>query len=77
MYMSIFLIICMSTLLHRIAEREKRRGWLWAAMTAIVMIVLLFKVGLSGAMGAIVGFVLMFALMTIANIYSPINKGPF
>lgn len=77
MYMSIFLIICISTLMYRIAEKEKRRGWLWAAMTTLLIIMLLFKLGMSGGLAAIAGFLLMFVLMTLANVYKPVNKGPF
>jgi hypothetical protein len=74
--MAIFLIICMSTLMYRVAEREKRRGWLWSAMTTIVML-LLYQMNFATYATAIAGLLLMFVLMTLANIYRPVNKGPF
>jgi MFS-type transporter involved in bile tolerance (Atg22 family) len=76
MYIQIFLIICMATCMHRIAEREKRRGWLWASITGIV-IVLLGQLLQSAYAPSIAGFIVCFILMTLANIYKPVNKGPF
>jgi hypothetical protein len=76
MYIAIFLIISMSTCMYKIAALEKRRGWLWAGMTTVA-IVLLYQMMSSTYAPPIIGFVLMFALMTLANIYKPVNKGPF
>ena len=61
--MLVLLCMCM----YRIAEIEKRRGWVWAFI-ALFLIILLQSVW---------GYVLAFVFMTMANIYRPVNKGPF
>lgn len=66
----------MSTLMYRVAEEERRRGWLWGSTTAII-ISLLYQVMSSTYLPPFVGLIVAFLLMTVANIYKPADKGPF
>ncbi len=75
MYIGIFLIICAAVFMYRVAQYEKRRGWLWGSLTAII-IVLLSQVILSTYLPAVAGVILAYMLMMVANIYKPVNKGP-
>lgn len=59
----------------RVAQYEKRRGWLWGSLTAMV-IVLLSQVILSTYLPSLVGVILAYMLMLAANIYKPVKKGP-
>jgi len=61
--MLILLCMCM----YRIAELDKRRGWVWASITFFLVVLL----------QSVLGVVLTFILMIVANIYKPVNKGPF
>jgi hypothetical protein len=61
--MLILLCMCM----YRIAELDKRRGWVWASITFFLIVLL----------QSVLGVVLTFILMILANIYRPVNKGPF
>ena len=61
--MLVLLCMCM----YRIAELEKRRGWLWAFIA--LFMVMLFQ--------SVWGYVLAFVLMLLADIYRPVKKGPF
>ncbi|MCG8506978.1 MAG: hypothetical protein MI755_20405 [Sphingomonadales bacterium] len=66
----------MSTFMYRVAELEKRRGWLWAGICAVVIVTIgqwLSSTYLSSFGGATVTFM----MMTIANVIKPVNKGPF
>ena len=58
-----------------IAEREKRRGWLWGLLTALLSAGLQVTF-IPGYWGAVLGLLAAFALMTYANIKYPVNKGP-
>ena len=75
MYIGVFLIICASVFMYRVAEYEKRRGWLWASLTAVTT-VLLYQVMLSTYVPPIAAVIASFILMTLANIYKPVSKGP-
>lgn len=57
-----------------IAERERRRGWLWGLITALISYVIqTFLIG--GYFGAVLAFFAAIALMTYANIKKPVKKG--
>ena len=59
-----------------IARLEKRRPWIWGPLTfAVSGVIQTFLV--SGYWGAVTGFLLSFAAMTVANIKAPVNKGPY
>ena len=75
MYIGIFLIICAAVLMFRVAQYEKRRGWLWGSLTALI-IMLLSQVILSTYLPSLVGVILAYMIMMAANIYRPVNKGP-
>lgn len=62
--------------IYRIAEHEKRRGWLWASFTALcsVFLQLVLHLGYWGAASAVI---LTYAAMVLVNIKRPVNKGPF
>lgn len=57
------------------AQREKRRPWMWGPLTfaisALIQLILI-----QGYWGAVLGFLVSFALMIWANIKHPVNKGP-
>ncbi len=61
--MLVMLCMCM----YRIAEIERRRGWLWAFIAFMCM----------SLVQSAFGYLLAFILMILANIYKPVNKGPF
>jgi hypothetical protein len=70
--LSIFFGIC----IYGMAEREKRRGWLWGPgyymLSALVQTTLI-----QGYWGAVLSLVLAIATMTWANMKYPVKKGPF
>lgn len=69
--LTIFFCICM----FGIAEREKRSGWVWVAITLALSAsfqLLLFP----GYWGAVCGLVSAIALMTYMNMKHPVRKGP-
>jgi hypothetical protein len=57
------------------AEREKRRPWLWGLLTAMLSACIQNFV-ISGYWGAVLGLLSAFSLMTYANFKYPVNKGP-
>lgn len=58
-----------------LAEHEKRRGWLWGSCCFLVSAgIQTFLI--QGYFGAVLGFVVMFAAMTWANMRYPVKKGP-
>lgn len=70
------LLILFSVCIYRVAELDRRRGWLWAAINVIVT-VLISQLIVSAYFSSVAGLLLSFALMTAANIYKPVKKGPF
>lgn len=70
--LTLFFSICM----YRIAEHEKRRGWLWALLTFTISASLQHALEL-GYWGAVLGLASAYGLMTVLNIYRPVRKGPF
>ena len=61
------LLILLCICIYRIAEFEKRRGWVWAGITFFLVVLL----------QSVLGVVLAFIFMTLANMYKPVKKGPF
>ena len=41
MYFKLFLIICACTFMYRVAEYERKKGWLWGLFTCMLCVVLL------------------------------------
>jgi NADH:ubiquinone oxidoreductase subunit 6 (subunit J) len=70
------LTLLFSICMYQIAEREKRRGWLWGSGT-FAWSALLQYVVVAGYWGAVLGLLSSYAAMTYANIKYPVNKGPF
>jgi hypothetical protein len=70
------LTLLFSVCMYRFAELEKRRGWLWGLLTFAIS-ALCQQFLLAGYWGAVTGFVASYALMTVAIIRQPVNKGPF
>ena len=68
------LTLLFSIAIAGMAEREKRRGWLWgliaAALSASIQTFLI-----QGYWGAVLGLLAAFALMTYANCKYPVKKG--
>ncbi len=57
-----------------IAEREKRRSWLWGLLTALISFIIQTTL-IGGYFGAVLAFFVAFGLMTYANIKKPVKKG--
>ena len=57
-----------------IAEREKRRGWLWGLLTALISFLIQTTL-IGGYFGAVLAFFVAIGLMTYANIKMPVKKG--
>lgn len=57
------------------AERDKRRGWLWGLVAALLSAAIQTFV-ISGYWGAVLGLLAAFALMTYANIRYPVKREP-
>jgi asparagine N-glycosylation enzyme membrane subunit Stt3 len=57
-----------------IAEREKRRPWLWGLLTALISFIVQTTL-IGGYFGAVLSFFIAFGLMTYANIRKPVKKG--
>ena len=70
--LTVLFCICM----YRIAQLEKRRGWLWALITALASVTLQTALGLA-YWGAVSGLLLAYGAMAIANARNPVRKGPF
>lgn len=70
------LTLLFSISMYGIAEREKRRGWIWGPATFIVS-ALIQQFLIAGYWGAVLGFFTVFAAMTVAIIKHPVKKGPF
>ena len=70
--LTLFFSICM----YKIAEREKRRPWLWGALTFAVSAAIQHLL-IAGYWGAVAGLMVSFGAMTAANIWRPVGKGPF
>ena len=69
------LTLLFSIAMAGIAEREKRRVWLWGFLTfAICALIQTFLI--QGYWGAVVGFALSFSAMIWANTKYPVKKGP-
>ena len=75
MYIRVLLIACVAVFIYRIAEHEKRRGWLWAGLS-VLCVFFLYENTVSLFIPPIVGLVIVFALMTLANVIWPVRKGP-
>ena len=56
------------------AEREKRRGWLWGLIAALLSAGIQVTL-VQGYWGAVLGLFASIALMTYANIKKPVKKG--
>ena len=69
------LTILFAVAIAGMAERDKRRGWLWGLLTALLSAsIQTFLV--SGYWGAVLGLLGAFAAMTYANIRYPVKRGP-
>ena len=75
-YIPYFILFCMCVLMYRIAEFEKRRGWLWGLIT-LVIIVVLGQAIRSAYLSAFIGMAIAFCTMIAMNIVKPVKKGPF
>ncbi len=75
MYVQVLLIACVAVFMYRIAEHEKRRGWLWAGLS-VLCVFALYQAMASLLIPPIGGLVIVFVLMTLANAFKPVNKGP-
>ena len=62
------LMIAACVVMYAIAEADKRRGWLWFAITLCIT-VFLGRVTNLGNWTARLGFILAFAGMWMANVY--------
>ncbi len=58
-YMALFLMICAASLMGKIAEYEKRRGWLWGLIT----------VGLAVLLSSLIASKIVFFLATVLTAY--------
>jgi hypothetical protein len=56
------------------AEREKRRGWLWGLISALLSASIQYTL-VQGYWGAVLGLLASIALMTYVNIKKPVKKG--
>lgn len=69
------LTLLFSIAMAGIAEKEKRRVWLWGPLTfAISGLIQTFLI--AGYWGAVLGFVVSFSAMIWANTKYPVKKGP-
>ncbi len=67
-YLTILLMVCGCTFMYRVAELEKRRGWMWAGVT-LIMLLLASKLIESRFIVFVVGVVVSFLTMFLANIF--------
>jgi hypothetical protein len=65
-----YAMVVASILIARVAEAEKRRGWLWAGINCCISVILGKYFGLDVLM-AVGGFLLTFFIMFFANILFP------
>lgn len=70
--LTVFFCICM----YRMALLERRRGWLWASITALASVTLQAVLGL-GYWGAVLGLLSAYGAMALVINRSPVKKGPF
>jgi hypothetical protein len=66
-YLNIFLIICCCTFISRVAEAEKRRGWLWGSIS-LVLTLLLGKVIESSILVFVSSIIVSYITMFVANL---------
>ncbi|HEY0961243.1 MAG TPA: hypothetical protein VGE69_02695 [Pseudomonadales bacterium] len=69
--LSIFFAVAMAG----IAQRDKRRPWLWGPLTFMLSALIQMTL-VQGYWGAVLGLLGSFALMTWANIRYPVKRGP-
>ena len=69
-----YLMVVMSILMYRVAEADKRRGWIWSGVNLCVTMGLGKFYGL-GVMMVIGGFILTFVIMFVVNLLGPKNPG--
>lgn len=69
------LTILFSVAMAGMAQREKRRVWLWGPLTFAISALIQMTL-IQGYWGAVLGLLVSFALMTWANFKHPVNKGP-
>ncbi|MEY4641023.1 MAG: hypothetical protein RLZZ227_1017 [Pseudomonadota bacterium] len=69
------LTILFAVAIAGMAEREKRRAWLWGLLTALLSASIQTFL-IAGYWGAVLGLIAAFSLMTYANFKYPVNKGP-
>jgi len=58
----------------KIAELEKRRGFLWGSITFLISACIQEFI-IRGYWGAVLGFFISYGVMTCVNIKYPVNKG--
>ena len=69
--LSIFFAVAMAGM----AQREKRRAWLWGPLT-FALSALIQMTLVQGYWGAVLGLLATYALMTWANFKHPVKRGP-
>jgi hypothetical protein len=62
-----YLMVAAAVVMYKIAEADKRRGWLWSGIV-VCIIMLLGKFTDVGLAGVLIGFCLGFLAMFIANV---------
>ena len=67
-----YLMIATAVVMYKIAEADRRRGWLWFGITLCVVMVL-GKTASLGVSSIFVGFLLTFSGMYAANFYRKSN----
>ena len=66
-YTHVFIIICVCSFMYRIAEAEKRRGWLWGAI-GLIWSLLLGNFINSLLLFFVSSFLLSYLTMFLANV---------
>jgi hypothetical protein len=68
-----YLMVAAAVVMYKIAEADKRRGWLWSGIV-VCIIMLLGEFTDVGLVGILIGFCLAFLAMFIANVYFSAGK---